>query len=175
MRDAMRITKATCRPSSLYQRVDRYRQRKAEEELMACPDYLIEKGGTGFEGIIAGIHRERCEQSLGQAAAVDPCGVEVSPAVQSLVSSVSLSSSSSSLSALLKSRIEAGIESFPSWMKRDQARADLSRKARKNLSQAHLSRLVKKVNKVHYRAKHVAAHKTATLAIKTPESANAKQ
>ncbi len=158
MRDAMHITKATCCPSSLYQRVDHYRQRKAEEELMACPDYLIEKGGTGFEGIIAVIHRERCEQSLVQAAAVDPCGVEVSPAVQSLVSLVSWSSSSSSSSALSKSRIKAGIESFPSWMKRNQARADLSRKARKNLFQAHLSRLVKKVNKVHYRVRSLLLH-----------------
>jgi hypothetical protein len=54
--NAMRITKAMCHLSSLYQMVDRYRQRKAEEELMACPDYFIEKGGTGFEGIIAGNH-----------------------------------------------------------------------------------------------------------------------
>jgi hypothetical protein len=103
-----------------------------------------------------------------QAGAIDPCGVEVSPAVQSLVSLVSSTSSLSSSSALSKSRIEAGIEGFPSWMKRYQACAVLSRFAGAS------SRLVKKVNTVHYRAKHVAAHKTATLAMKTPESAKGK-
>ena len=93
------------------------------------------------------------------------------PAVQSLVSTVSSSSalvdlvggkqSLPSLS-LLESLIEAGIESYPSWMKCNQARADLSCKPCKNLLQAHLSHLVK------------AQHKAATLAVKMPESAKEK-
>ena len=59
-------------------------------------------------------------------------------------------------------------------MKRDQAHADLSHKSHKNLLQAHLSCLVKKVNKIHYHEKHVTAHKAATLTMKMQKSATGK-
>ena len=63
--DAIRFTGATCSLTSLYQRVNRYRKRKAEEELADMASYEIERGGTGFGGIIAGIHRNRAEDAGG--------------------------------------------------------------------------------------------------------------
>jgi hypothetical protein len=63
--DAISFTGATCSLTSLYQRVNRYRKRKAEEELADMASYEIERGGTGFGGIIAGIHRNRAEDAGG--------------------------------------------------------------------------------------------------------------
>jgi hypothetical protein len=41
--------------------MDRFRKRKAEEELADTASYEIKKGRRLFEPIIAGIHRERAE------------------------------------------------------------------------------------------------------------------
>ena len=89
--DAIRFTGATCSLSSLYQRVNRYRKRKAEEELADTASYEIERGGTGFGMIIAGIHRKRAEDALEGLS--DPFEVQALPTEQSFVSSVSCSSS----------------------------------------------------------------------------------
>ena len=55
---AMRMTGSTCALSTLYGRVDRFRKRKAEEELADTASYEIKKGRRLLEPIIAGIHRE---------------------------------------------------------------------------------------------------------------------
>ena len=46
--DAISFTGATCSLTSLYQRVNRFRKRKAEEELADTASYEIKRGGTGF-------------------------------------------------------------------------------------------------------------------------------
>ena len=144
--DAIRFTGATCSLTSLYQRVNRYRKRKAEEELP-------------FEQ------------------------VEASPAEQSFVSSVSCSLSSTTTttggggkqSSSRELRIEAGLaKNFPSWMNPEVARHSMTRRARKNLPQAHLSRLVTKMDKSYYQDRYKAAFKAATVAGNIPESEKGK-
>ena len=64
----------------------------------------------------------------------------------------------------LDQRIESGLANFPSWMKPDVARHNMTRRPRKNLPQAHLSRLTKKRDKTYYEDRYKAAFKVATLA-----------
>jgi hypothetical protein len=145
--------------------VDRFRKRKAEEELADMASYEIKKGRRLFEPIIAGIHRERAEYALESEAELDassPAIGSLSDLTASLASSLSAASSSSaSLTAVqfldptknpssLDQRIESGLANFPSWMKSDVARHDMTRRPRKNLPQAHLSRLTKKRDKTYY-------------------------
>jgi hypothetical protein len=161
--------------------VNRYRKRKAEEELADTASYEIERGGTGFGTIIAGIHRKRAEDALEGLS--DPFEVEASPTEQSFVSSVSCSSSSTTTttggggkqSSSRELRIEAGLaKNFPSWMNPEVARHSMTRRARKNLPHAHLSRLVKKMDKSYYQDRYKAAFKAATVAGNIPESEKGK-
>ena len=156
---AMRMTGSTCALSTLYGRVDRFRRRKAEEELADMASYEIKKGRRLFEPIIAGIHCERAEYALESEAELDassPAIGSLSDLTASLASSLSAALSSSALlmavqfleptqnPSSLDQRIESGLANFPSWMKSDVARHDMTRRPRKNLPQAHLSRLTKK-------------------------------
>ena len=161
--------------------MNRYRKRKAEEELADTASYEIERGGTGFGTIIAGIHRKRAEDALEGLS--DPFEVEASPTEQSFVSSVSCSLSSTTTttggggkqSSSRELRIEAGLaKNFPSWMNPEVARHSMTRRARKNLPQAHLSRLVKKMDKTYYQDRYKAAFKAATVAGNIPESEKGK-
>jgi hypothetical protein len=135
----------------MYGRVDRFRKRKAEEELADMASYEIKKGRRLFEPIIAGIHRERAEYALESEAELDassPAIGSLSDLTASLASSLSAASSSSaSLTAVqfleptknpssLDQRIESGLANFPSWMKPDVARHNMTRRPRKNLPQA---------------------------------------
>jgi len=151
----MRMTGAKCNLSALYQRVDRFCKRKSEEELAEAASYEIKRGRVeGFAPLMAAIHRERGENSPGIG---DFFEVDALPAEQSFVSDVSASAASSSsalasasLSASASSReqrIEFGLANFPSWMKPEVARHSMKMRHRKSLPQAHLSRLVKKMDK----------------------------
>ena len=187
---AMRMTGSTCALSTLYGRVDRFRKRKAEEELADMASYEIKKGRRLFEPIIAGIHRERAEYALESEAELDassPAIGSLSDLTASLASSLSAASSSSaSLTAVqfleptknpssLDQRIESGLANFPSWMKSDVARHDMTRRPRKNLPQAHLSRLTKKRDKTYYEDRYKAAFKVATLAAKVSKAEKGKR
>ena len=187
---AMRMTGSTCALSTLYGRVDRFRKRKAEEELADMASYEIKKGRRLFEPIIAGIHRERAEYALESEAELDassPAIGSFSDLTASLASSLSAASSSSaSLTAVqfleptknpssLDQRIESGLANFPSWMKSDVARHDMTRRPRKNLPQAHLSRLTKKRDKTYYEDRYKAAFKVATLAAKVSKAEKGKR
>ena len=187
---AMRMTGSTCALSTLFGRVDRFRKRKAEEELADTTSYEIKKGRTGFEPIIAGIHRERAEYALESEAELDaslPAIGSLSDLTASLASSLlAASSSSASLTAVqfleptqnpssLDQRIESGLANFPSWMKSDVARHDMTRRPRKNLPQAHLSRLTKKRDKTYYEDRYKAAFKVATLAAKVSKAEKGKR
>ena len=167
---AMRMTGSTCALSTLYGRVDRFRRRKAEEELADMASYEIKKGRRLFEPIIAGIHCERAEYALESEAELDassPAIGSLSDLTASLSSSLSASSSSATKNpSSLDQRIESGLANFPSWMKSDVARHDMTRRPRKNLPQAHLSRLTKKRDKTYYEDRYKAAFKVATLAAK---------
>ena len=106
--------------------------------------------------------------------------MDASPAEQSFVSDVTaLASSAASLltsaAALVpassrEQHIEAGLANFPSWMKPDAARHPMTRRPRKNLLQAHLSCLVKKMDKRYYSDRYKNAFKAATLAANIPDS-----
>ena len=67
-------------------------------------------------------------------------------------------------------RIEAGLANFPSWMKPNAACHSMTRWSRKNLPQAHLSCLVKKMDKRYYSDRYKNAFKAATLAANIPDS-----
>jgi hypothetical protein len=170
--------------------VDRFRKRKAEEELADMASYEIKKGTRLFEPIIAGIHRERAEYALESEAELDassPAIGSLSNLTASLASSLSAASSSSaSLTAVqfldptknpssLDQRIESGLANFPSWMKSDVARHDMTRRPRKNLPQAHLSRLTKKRDKTYYEDRYKAAFKVATLAANVSKAEKGKR
>jgi hypothetical protein len=173
------MTGSTCALSTLYGRVDRFRKRKAEEELADMASYYeIKKGRQLFEPIIAGIHRERSEYALESEAELDaslPAIGSLSDLTASLASSLSAASSSSaSLTAVqfleptknpssLDQRVESGLANFPSWMKSDVERHNMTRRPRKNLPQAHLSLLTKKRDKTYYEDRYKAAFKVATL------------
>ena len=176
---AMRMTGSTCATSSLYDRVDRFRKRKAEEELADTTSYEIKKGRTGFEPIIAGIHRERAEYALESEAELDassPAIGSLSDLTASLSSSLSASSSSATKNpSSLDQRIESGLANFPSWMKPDVARHSMTRRPRKNLPQAHLSRLTKKRDKTYYEDRYKAAFKVATLAANVSKAEKGKR
>ena len=175
------MTGAKSSLSAFYQRVDRFCKRKAEEEFADAESYEIKRGGTVFDAMMAGIHRERGENLPGLGNSFEV--VDASPAKQSFVSNVtaSLSSASSSLAlapALVLSReqrIEAGLAHFPSWLNHEFARHSMSRRPRKNLPQAHLSRLVNKMDKTYYSDCCKNAFKAATLAASIPDSKKGKR
>jgi hypothetical protein len=79
------------------------------------------------------------------------------------------------MSSLLNKRIEAGLANFPSWMKPDIARHEMMRRPRKNLPQAHLSRLMKRGDNTYYEGHYKAAFKVATLAANVSESEKGKR
>jgi hypothetical protein len=60
-------------------------------------------------------------------------------------------------------------------MNPEVARHSMTRRARKNLRQAHLSRLVKKMDKTYYQDRYKAAFKAATVAANIPESEKGKR
>ena len=173
---AMRMTGSTCALSTMCGRMDRFRKRKAEEELADTASYEIKKGRRLFEPIIAGIHRERAECALESGEAELDAS---SPAIGSL-SDLTASSASSFLEptknpSSLDQRIESGLANFPSWMKPDVARHNMTRRPRKNLPQAHLSRLTKKRDKTYYDDRYKAAFKVATLAANVSKAEKGKR
>ena len=123
------------------------------------------------------IHRERGEILPGLG---DSFEVDASPAEQSFMSDVTASSSSVVAASALapassrEQRIESGLAQFPSWMNPVVARHSMTRRPRKNLPQAHLSRLVKKMDKTYYSDRYKNAFKAATLAENIPDSKKGK-
>ena len=174
------MTGAKSSLSAFYQRVDRFRKCKAEEEFVDVASYEIKRGGTGFDAMMAGIHREQGENLPGLG---DSFEVDASPAKQSFVSDVTASLSSASSSSVLaaalalsrEQRIEAGLVNFPSWMKHKVARHSMTRRPRKNFPQAHLSCLVKKMDNTYYSDRYKNAFKAATLAANIPDSKKGKR
>ena len=63
--------------------------------------------------------------------------------------------------------LEAAIDTLPEWCDRDTTRKSMTRRARKNLTQAHLSRLTGQVEKRYYDGQYCAGYKAATLAIQS--------
>ncbi len=131
--------------------------------------------------MMAGIHRERGEILPGQG---DSFEVDASPTEQSFVCDVTASASLASSAAASaatstpassrEQRIEAGLANFLSWMKPDATRHSMTRRPRKNLLQAHLSRLMKKMDKTYYSDLYNNAFKAATLAVNIPDSDKGK-
>ena len=119
--------------------------------------------------MMAGIKCKRGEILPGRG---DSFEVDASPAEQSFVSDVTAlaSAAASAPASSCEQRIEAGLANFPSWMKPDAARHPMTRRPRKNLPQAHLSCLVKKMDKTYYSDRYKNAFKAATLAANIPDS-----
>ena len=59
-------------------------------------------------------------------------------------------------------------------MKPDATRHSMTRRPRKNLPQAHLSRLMKKMDKTYYSDRYKNAFKAASLAVNIPDSEKGK-
>jgi hypothetical protein len=108
--------------------------------------------------MMAGIKCKRGEILPGRG---DSFEVDASPAEQSFVSDVTAlaSAAASAPASSREQRIEAGLANFPSWMKPDAARHPMTRRPRKNLPQAHLSCLVKKMDKTYYSDRYKNAFK----------------
>ena len=63
--------------------------------------------------------------------------------------------------------LEAAIDALPEWCDRDTTRKSMTHCARKNLTQAHLSRLTGQVEKHYYDGRYCAGYKAATLAVQS--------
>ncbi len=59
--------------------------------------------------------------------------------------------------------LEAAIDALPEWCDRDTTRKSMTCRARKNLTQAHLSRLTGQVEKRYYDGRYCAGYKAATF------------
>ena len=71
--------------------------------------------------------------------------------------------------------LEAAIDTLPEWCDRDTTRKSMTRRARKNLTQAHLSRLTGQVEKRYYDGRYCAGYKAATLAVQSAAGAGEKK
>jgi len=71
--------------------------------------------------------------------------------------------------------LEAAIDARPEWCDRDTTHKSMTRCARKNLTQAHLSRLTGQVEKRYYDGRYFAGYKAATLAIQSASGAGEKK
>ncbi len=71
--------------------------------------------------------------------------------------------------------LEAAIDVLPEWCDRDTTRKSMTRHARKNLTQAHLSRLTGQVEKRYYDGRYCAGYKAATLAVQSAAGAGEKK
>ena len=71
--------------------------------------------------------------------------------------------------------LEAAIDTLPEWCDRDTTRKSMTRRARKNLTQAHLSRLTGQVEKRYYDGQYCAGYKAATLAVQSAAGAGEKK
>ena len=63
--------------------------------------------------------------------------------------------------------LDAALDTLPEWCDRDSSRKSMTRRARKNLTQAHLSRLTGQVEKRYYDGRYSAAYKAATLSVQS--------
>jgi hypothetical protein len=71
--------------------------------------------------------------------------------------------------------LDVAFEALPEWCDPDITRKSMTRRARKNLTQAHLSRLNVQVEKRYYDGGYCAGYKAATLAIQSTAGAGEKQ
>ena len=149
-REAINMTGATVTMSSLYQRVVRWRKRKAIDD---------------------GIMVSNASQSESPAMQLPSSSdASESPAMQM----PSSSDARKNLPSSSEARMNHGLDKLRPWMKRTDARQSLMRRARKSPTQAHLSRLIGKCNKTYYGDRYKDAFKAATLAMQMPDSAKGK-
>ena len=70
--------------------------------------------------------------------------------------------------------LEAAIDALPEWCDRDTTRKSMTRRARKNPTQVHLSCLTGQVEKLYYDGRYCAGYKAATLAVQSAAGAGEK-
>ena len=70
--------------------------------------------------------------------------------------------------------LDAALDALPEWCDRDSSRKSMTRRARKNLTQAHLSRLTGQVEKRYYDGRYSAAYKAATLSVQSAAAGEKK-
>ena len=136
--EAIRLTGATCKASGLYQRLSRLRAREAAEEELAVAEYDRKKDDIA-------------------AAALVCLGGATTPKKRTPTAA------SSSKAAM----IDAALDTLPEWCDCEGSRKSMTRRQRKNLTQAHLSRLTCQVEKRYYSAQYSAGYKAATLAMQS--------
>jgi hypothetical protein len=71
--------------------------------------------------------------------------------------------------------LEAAIDALPEWSDPDITCKSMTHCARKNLTQAHLSRLTGQVEKFYYDGRYCARYKAATLAVQSAAGAGGKK
>ncbi len=71
--------------------------------------------------------------------------------------------------------LEAAIDALPEWCDRDTTRKSMTRRARKNPTQVHLSCLTGQVEKLYYDGRYCAGYKAATLAVQSAAGAGEKK
>ena len=136
--EAIRITGATCKASGLYQRLQRHRSREAAAEEIATAEYDRINDLVSLGGEAAGGGR-------GGGKTTTPPAASLSKAAM----------------------LDAALDALPEWCDRDSSRKSMTRRARKNLTQAHLSRLTGQVEKRYYDGRYSAAYKAATLSVQS--------
>ena len=70
--------------------------------------------------------------------------------------------------------IDVALGALPEWRDHDGTRKSMTRRQRKNLTQAHLGRLAGQGEKLYYSARYSAGYKAATLAMQST-AAGSKQ
>ena len=70
--------------------------------------------------------------------------------------------------------LDAALDALPEWCDRESTRACMTRRSRKNLTQAHLSRLTAQVEKRYYDGRYSAAYKAATLSVQSASAGEKK-
>jgi hypothetical protein len=119
--DAILITGATCKASGLYQRLQRHRSQEAAAEEIATAEYDRMNDDKAAAALV----------SLGEEAAGGGRGGKTTTPPAASLSKVAM--------------LHAALDALPEWCDCDSSRKSMTRRAPKNLTQAHLSCLTGQV------------------------------
>ena len=136
---AIVLTGATCKRSSLYQRLDLFRSRQQEEfGLVADNDASASDDGSGGVGIEGG---------------------DLTPPPPLVLPT----KGGGRMSAAM---LSSGLEDLPSWIDPERCQHSLTRRKRKSLTEAHSYRLTEQVSNLYRAGRYKNAFKACTALLK---------
>ena len=136
---AIVLTGATCKRSSLYQRLDLFRSRQQEEfGLVADNDASASDDGSGGVGIEGG---------------------DLTPPPPLVLPT----KGGGRMSAAM---LSSGLEDLPSWIDPERCQHSLTRRKRKSLTEAHSYRLTEQVSNLYHAGRYKNAFKACTALLK---------